>query len=794
MYFLILLIIILAFGVFEAPLPFYSIAIFAYLIFTFSWVLVAVFVLLHVVLVSKNIRQKYLSKPLMDLVAKLKLLPQISQTEKTALLAGTTWIEAEYFKGRIDFSDIYAQTYRKLSDEEDAFLHDEVEQLCAMTSDWEIYQNKDLSAKVWKFLKEKKFLGMIIPKEYGGLGFSALAHSNVIEKLVSRSQVLAITTMVPNSLGPAELIMNYGTQKQKDYYLPRLANGEEVPCFALTEPEAGSDATSIKSRGDIFRDKDGEIRIKLNFEKRYITLAHIASLVGLAFHLYDPQNLLGEDTYLGITFALMDANTKGVDQSKRHDPLGVPFVNSPLFGKDVIIDIENIIGSHEGIGEGWKMLTSSLAVGRGISLPSTGSGASKLALKTVVEYSTVREQFGLGIGKFEGIQELIAKMAILTYLQNASKKFVLDALDGGVKPAVVNSVMKYHATQNARVVLNHAMDIVGGAGIIKGEKNLLANLYTGIPVSITVEGANILTRNLMQFGQGLIRCHPFLYKEFEALNNQDLDSFDRYFFSHLKLIFTNSIKATALFLTRGFVTKRTSSGIAGRLEQKFIWSASVFALLSETALGLYGGEIKRKENLSALFADALSWLYLGSSVLREYHHNQSENNLLFCKLTCKLALSNIQSSFEAIILNIAENRYAKVITLPLYIAFRLNPISTPVYHKNARKLVGLLAKDEDLLNSLCEPIYIPKDDKEQLNVIINSASLMKQTKPLRDKIKKALKEETLKNKEYKELLKDAKGLGLIDAKDVKILLICNQKRLDAISVDSFDAKSYKKAR
>jgi acyl-CoA dehydrogenase len=794
MYLLILLIIILAFGAFEAPLTFYSVAIFAYLIFTFSWVLVALFVLLHVVLISKDIRQKYLSKPLMNLIAKLKLLPQISQTEKTALLAGTTWIEAEYFKGRIDFGDIYAKTYRKLSEEENAFLHNEVEELCEMTSDWEIYQNKDLSPKVWKFLKEKKFLGMIIPKEYGGLGFSALAHSNIIEKLVSRSQVLAITTMVPNSLGPAELIINYGTQKQKDYYLPRLANGEEVPCFALTEPEAGSDATSIKSRGDIFKDKDGEIRIKLNFEKRYITLAHVASLIGLAFHLYDPQNLLGEDTYLGITFALLDAKKEGIDQSKRHDPLGVPFVNSPLFGKDVIIDIENIIGSHEGIGEGWKMLTASLAVGRGISLPSTGSGASKLALKTVIDYSIVREQFGLGIGKFEGIQELMAKMAILTYLQNASKKFVLDALDGGVKPAVVNSVMKYHATENARVVLNHAMDIVGGAGIIKGEKNLLANLYTGIPVSITVEGANILTRNLMQFGQGLIRCHPFLYKEFEALNNKDLDGFDKHFFSHLELIFTNSIKAIALFFTRGFITKRTSSGVIGRLEQKFIWCASTFSLLSEIALGLYGGEIKRKENLSALFADSLSWLYLGSSVLREYHHNKSEKNLLFCKLTCKLALSNIQSSFEAIMLNIAENRYAKVITLPLYLALRLNPISTPVYHKDARKLVGLLADDEDLLDSLCEPIYIPKDEKEQLNVIISAASLMKQTKPLRDKIKKALKDGTLQNKEYKALLRDAKELGLIEERDMKILLTCNQKRLDAISVDSFDAKSYKKAR
>ncbi|WP_024954702.1 acyl-CoA dehydrogenase [Sulfurospirillum arcachonense] len=794
MYLLILFLLILAFGVFEAPIYFYSIVIFSYLLISNSWVLLSLFVLLHVVLINSDIRKKFLTRPLMNLIENLKLLPKISDTEKTALLAGTTWIEADFFKGKIDFKEIYSHIFRNLSEEEKSFIDNEVEELCNITNDWEIFQNKDLSPKIWKFLKEKKFLGMIIPKEHGGLGFSALGHSMVIEKLVSRSQVLAITTMVPNSLGPAELIMHYGTDLQKEHYLPRLANGTDVPCFALTEPEAGSDATSIQANGILFKNEHGEVKIRLNFQKRYITLAHIATLIGIAFHLKDPEHILGEDTELGITFAVIDAKTKGIDQSQRHDPLGVPFVNSPLWGKDVIIDIDNIIGSYDGIGEGWKMLTASLAVGRGISLPSTSSGASKLALKTVVNYANVREQFGLGIGKFEGIKEPIASMAALTYLQIASKKYVLDALDTGVKPAVINSIMKYHSTENARIVLNHAMDVVGGAGIIKGPKNLLANLYIGIPVSITVEGANILTRNLMQFGQGLIRCHPYLYKEFDALENRDIEAFDESFFSHLKLIFTNSIKAMGLFFTRAYIAPKCNSGIIGRYEQKLAWSSSVFALLSEVVLGLFGGDIKRKENLSALFADSLSWLYLGTASLREYYHNPSEQNLKFSSFTCKLALSKIQYSFEQILLNLLENKALKIFTFPFFLALRLNPISVAPSHKEARELVDLLSNDTDYLDKMCDSIYTPKDENDQLNIITKAAQLMKETKELREKIKVALKNGKLEQKEYSLLLDDAINISIIKEEDKELLLTCNQVRVEAISVDSFNAKSYKEAR
>ena len=368
------------------------------------------------------------------------LLPSISQTEKTALRAGDVWIEGELFSGKPDFKKIFAYAYPKLSEDEQRFLDTKVEEVCSMTNDWEVFQNRDLSLETWKYLKENNFLGMIIPKKYGGLGFSAYGHSCVIEKLVSNSQVLAITVMVPNSLGPAELLLRYGEEKQKEYYLPRLADGREIPCFALTEPEVGSDAAALKSYGEVFKDDEGSFKIKLQFEKRYITLASIATVIGLAFELQDPNNYLGLGENLGITCALVDAKIKGIDQTKRHDPLGVPFVNSPLIGKDVIIDIDAIIGGEGGIGKGWMMLMESLAIGRGISLPSTSSGGSKLATFVASAYSSVRYQFGLSIGKFEGISEVIGHMAADTYLLDSAKTFTLGAIDSGEKPAVANAI------------------------------------------------------------------------------------------------------------------------------------------------------------------------------------------------------------------------------------------------------------------------------------------------------------------------------------------------------------------
>ena len=408
-------------------------------------------------------RRFFVSSFLVQIIKKLKLLPSISQTEETALRAGTTWIDADLFSGRPDFDKISKEYFPTLSKEEQAFLDGPVEKVCEMTDDWEVFNNKDLPKKTWDFLKKEKFLGMIIPKKYGGLEFSAAAHSTVIQKLGSRCSPLAISVMVPNSLGPAELLIHYGTEKQKNHYLPRLAGGKDIPCFALTEPGAGSDAGSITSSGELLKNK-GKLFIKLNWNKRYITLAAISTLIGLAFKLRDPKNLLGGGEDLGITCALIPSNTKGVVLGNRHDPLGVPFYNCPTRGKDVIIPIEYVIGEEEGVGNGWKMLMECLAAGRGISLPATATGGAKLVSRVVSAYGNIRQQFGLNIGKFEGIEEPMARIGGLTYLMDSARLFTTGSIDKGNKPPVITAICKYHFTEMAREIINDGMDILGGSG------------------------------------------------------------------------------------------------------------------------------------------------------------------------------------------------------------------------------------------------------------------------------------------------------------------------------------------
>ena len=463
---------------------------------------------LSILLVFPNLRQKILTPIIISLIKNLGLLPKISQTEKIALTSGTTWVDGELFSGNPDFKKIMEMSYPKLTTEEQNFIDNEVEELCKICVDYQVQIMRDLPPEVWQFLRDKKFFGMIIPKSYGGLGFSAFAHSCVIEKLASRSVPLAITAMVPNSLGPAELLLHYGTKSQQDYYLPRLADGRELPCFALTEPTAGSDATSIQSNGVIFKNENGDIKIRLNWKKRYITLGAYATVIGVAFQLRDPDKILSENSEIGITCALIPNNTAGVVQGRRHDPLATPFVNSPLNGNDVIIGLDSIIGEKDGLGKGWKMLMECLSAGRGISLPSTSSGGSKLATRVVTAYSMVREQFGTSIAKFEGIEEVLARIASRTYALDAMRAFTAGSVDSGAKPAVISAIAKYHSTEIFRQNINDAMDICAGGAIIRGPRNILANAYFSTPISITVEGSNIMTRSLIHFGQGAIMSHP----------------------------------------------------------------------------------------------------------------------------------------------------------------------------------------------------------------------------------------------------------------------------------------------
>ena len=783
---LILLLVILAFGYFSFPLYSYFVFVGTYaLVFcdvgVIFWTL---FILTGALFLIPTFRIKYITSKLVNFINKKGLLPKISATEEAALQAGTNWVEADFFKAEVNFKEINAQRITALTDEEEAFLDNEVNQLCEMTTDWEIFQDRDLRPDVWQFIKDKKFFGMIISKEYGGLGFSATAHSRVIEKLVSRSQVLAITIMVPNSLGPAELILKHGSQAQKDKYLSDLANGIQVPCFGLTEPNAGSDATSITSNGVVFKDINGEIKIKLNFEKRYITLGNIATLIGLAFVLKDPEHLLGDVEDLGITFAVIDSKTKGVDNSKRHDPLGIPFVNSPLYGKDVVIGLENVIGEKDGIGKGWQMLVESLSIGRGISLPSVSLGGSKLALNVVASYCQLREQFGLSINHFEGVEEKIAKIAAFTYMLNAARNYTLDAIDDGVKPGVINSIMKYHATEKFREVINDSMDVLGGSAIIRGENNLLAHAYFALPISITVEGANILTRNLMQFGQGLIKSHPYIYKQITALNSNNVEKFDKVFFSHIGLGFNAFAKSLAFYLTRGQIS--CQKGEFRRYKQKLTWVSAEFTLLTNVALGILGPSLKKRENISARFGDILSNCYLITATLREFENSPDEKDEILVDYICNYCFNEIQKAREEIITNIGYLGYL----LPLV---KINPFSIKAKDSLNAEIVKNLSEQE-YLQDLTSALFISKDQNDRLAKLQLAIKLNKEAENSFKILKDAIKNGTIKKDKSENMIKELLEKNLLSNEEIEKMLEAHTLKQEVISVDSFDAEVYKTKR
>jgi len=779
---LIFIIILLLLAYFSYPLYVWciSIVLYAY-VSDVSLSLIMVFIFISLFFIIKDLRLSFISKNLVSLIKRKSLLPKISNTEKAALEAGSNWVESNFFKAQVDYEAINAEKVTKLSKEEQDFLDNEVSTLCEMSSDWQIFQDRDLSPEIWKYIKDKKFFGMIIPKEYGGLGFSATAHSHIIEKLVSRSQVLAITIMVPNSLGPAELILKHGSKIQKEKYLNKLALGIEVPCFALTEPNAGSDATSITSSGVIFKDENNKLKIKLNFDKRYITLANIATLIGLAFVLKDPDHLLGQEENLGITFALISSKTKGVDNSKRHDPLNIPFVNSPLLGKDVVIDIKDIIGEENGIGQGWKMLVESLSIGRGISLPSVSLGGSKLALSVITYYTSLREQFGLSLSRFEAVEEKIAKIAAYTYMLNAARNYTLDAIDNGQKPGVVNSIMKYHATEKFREIINDAMDVLGGSAIMRGPNNLLAHAYFALPISITVEGANILTRNLMQFGQGLIKSHPFITKEIQAIEDDNIEGFDKAFFSHISLVTHAFAKSVFCFFTRAYFIK--TKGPFKRYKQKLLWVSATYTLLTNIVLIIVGPALKKKENLSGRFGDILSYCYLITATLREFEKNPKEENKALVDYFCLYAFSEIQKAFEEILLNIS--------VLKIFLPFlRLNPLAFKAKDSLNASIIKNLEKDENL-STLCDSVFISENKKDRLHLMKEAFLLNKKHEKEFKEIKKAVKEGKLKNDTMVNILDEAHEKEYINASNLRAMKRAYKIKQEVISVDSFKVREYK---
>jgi acyl-CoA dehydrogenase len=554
------------------------------------------------------------------------VLPSMSDTEREALEAGDVWWDADLFTGNPDWAKLLSNPPATLTEEEKAFLHGPVDELCAMLDDWKInWEWRDLPPEAWDYIKQKKFFGMIIPKEFGGLGFSPYAHSEVVRKISTRSLAAAVTVMVPNSLGPGELLMRFGTKEQQERWLPRLADGRDIPCFGLTSPEAGSDAASMIDSGIICKgDFEGKevLGLKLNWHKRYITLGPVATLLGLAFKAYDPDHLVGNEEELGITVALIPTNLAGVSIGHRHLPSMQVFQNGPNWGKDVFIPLDYIIGGEVRLGQGWKMLMTALAAGRGISLPSLSAAGAAFAARTTGAYARIREQFGISISKFEGIEEPLARIAATAYQLDAARRLTCAALNQGHHPAVISGIMKLHATERMRIAIDDAMDIHGGKAVIDGPQNYLGNLYRSVPVGITVEGANILTRNLIVFGQGAIRAHPYLLDEMNALRDDDhargLDAFDKAFWSHVGHSVTTLFRAWGRSWSFGLFAPAPDAGDATRFYRQLSRYSSAFALCADMALLTLGGALKRKEMLSARFGDVLSELYLLSAALKRW--------------------------------------------------------------------------------------------------------------------------------------------------------------------------------
>ena len=605
-----------------------------------------------------SFRRDFISKPIFRWAG--RALPQLSATEREAIEAGDVWWDADLFGGNPDWTKLLNFPPARLSTQEQAFLDGPVEELCRMLDECQInWELGDLPPGVWDFLKAKKFFAMIIPTRYGGLGFSAYAHSEVIRKLATRSISGAVTAMVPNSLGPGELLLRFGTQEQQDYWLPRLAEGKEIPCFGLTSPEAGSDAAAMIDSGVVCRgiwQSREVLGIKLNWHKRYITLGPIATVQGLAFKLYDPDHLIGERDEIGITLALVPTNLPGIEIGRRHLPCLHAFQNGPNRGRDVFIPIDNVIGGIGQVGKGWKMLMSALAAGRGISLPSVSAAGCAFAAHVSGAYARVREQFHVPIGRFEAIQELLGRMAATAYLVDAARRLTCAAIDQGHKPAVITAIMKAQATERLRVVANDAMDIHGGKAVQDGPLNYLGSFYRAVPIGITVEGANIVTRSLIEFGQGAIRSHPYLLKEMTALEDADatrgLEQFDRALWAHVGHACVNALRAIARAWTGAAFAPRPNAGGASRFYKPLGRYASAFALAVDIALLTLGGALKRQEMISARFGDILSELYLLSTVLKRWQdEGRQQADLPVVEWCMEGGFAAIETRFEEIFAN-----------------------------------------------------------------------------------------------------------------------------------------------
>jgi acyl-CoA dehydrogenase len=740
------------------------------------------------------IRRALASRPLLGLFR--KILPQVSQTEQEALEAGTVWWDGELFSGMPDWNKLLAYPKPRLSAEEKAFLDGPVEELCKMVHDWEIsHELLDLPPHVWQFIRDQGFIGMIIPKQYGGLGFSALAHSEVIMKLTTRGSTAAITVMVPNSLGPAELLLHYGTQAQKNHYLPRLARGIDIPCFALTSPEAGSDAGAIPDFGIVCRGewqgKKDVLGMRLTWEKRYITLAPVATLLGLAFRLYDPDHILGEKDDIGITLALIPTQTPGVHIGRRHFPLNAVFMNGPTWGKDVFVPLDTVIGGDAYVGQGWKMLMNCLAAGRSISLPANACGIAKGCALTTGAYGRVRQQFRLSIGRFEGVEEALARIGGNTYIMDAARVMTAGAVDLGEKPSVVSAIVKYHLTERGRQVINDAMDVHGGKGICLGPSNYLARAYQQTPIAITVEGANILTRSLIIFGQGAIRGHPFVLKEIQATHERDPDKavrgFDAAFFGHLAFIASNQARAFWMGLTGARFVRTPGDRDTKRYYQQLTRLSAAFAWIADVSMFLLGGSLKRRERLSARLGDILSNLYLASAALKRYEDDgRPAEDLPFLHWSLQDALARVEDAFYGLFANLPHRIIAwglRGVIFPFIYPFGRE--FEPPRDQLGSRVVGLLLAPGPARSRLTAGIFIPQDPEEPVAVLEAALRAVIAAEPIGAKIRQARERGVIASSFADQIVDEACAKGVISQAEKEAMERAKMLRRQVIMVDDF---------
>lgn len=753
----------------------------------FSWVLFAL-VTLPIGLI--NFRQRYITPILLEKFQ--QMMPEMSDTEKEAIDAGTTWFEGELFRGSPDWKAFHHLPKPTLTQEEQFFLDGPVEKVCEMLNDWNTtHQRADMSPEVWQYLKDNKFFAMIIKKEYGGLAFSAYAQSRILQKLTGVSSVLAITVGVPNSLGPGELLQQYGTKEQQDYYLPRLVHGKEIPCFALTSPEAGSDAGSIPDEGivckGIFEGRE-ILGMRLTWNKRYITLAPIATILGLAFKLKDPDKLLGDNVEIGMTCALIPTSLEGVQIGRRHFPLNIPFQNGPTQGKDVFVPLDYIIGGEKMAGQGWRMLVECLSVGRAITLPSNSTGGIKTLALATGAYSRIRRQFKLPIGKMEGVEEALARIGGNAYLMDAVTTLSTNAIDLGEKPSVISAISKYHLTEKMRSCVIDAMDIHGGKGICMGPNNYLARDYQGAPIAITVEGANILTRSMIIYGQGAIRCHPYVLAEISAANNDDqnqgLQDFDHALFGHIGFIISNFCRSLWFSFTGSRFTSSPYQDVTKRYYQLLTRYSTNLALLSDLSMFSLGANLKRKERISARLGDILSYLYLAAACLKRFdEQGRKKEDLPLLTWAVEDCLYKIQQAIDELSNNFPNKLIAytiRLIVLPLGLHTKKPNDNTD------HDIAQLLQTPSDARSRLGNGQYLTRNSTNVYGLLEQTLEDILLCEPLHEKICKGLGQQ-FPFYYLDKLAQQGLNAKLITKEEAQLLIDTEEKRQKIINVDDFSA-------